>query len=208
MKTKNLTFLLALTFLFSSSSFVHSDDLQDAVIKEIKSLYSKWQPILDKERENGFKDSHSLEHDYELESQRYKLIEGDIGTLIIDQNVKSHHGVYSEHYYNNKRALCFIYWRFSSIGGGQDPEIPGEVIHCSTERRLYFDHAGKVIKDLESFISADTKAKLDNCRGSGSEISYSYHLDLDLYNRLKSIPKGKYRKVTKDERSKGDLNEN
>ena len=46
-------------------------------------------------------------------------------------------------------------------------------------------------KDLESYKSDDTKAKLDSCRGSGSEISYSYHLDLGLYNKLKSSPKGK-----------------
>ena len=44
-------------------------------------------------------------------------------------------------------------WRIGWIQGACDPDHGcGAIISCYTERRLYFDHAGKLIKDLESFI--------------------------------------------------------
>ena len=49
MKTKKLTFLLSLTFLFLFSGSVFADDFQDAVDaykrKDYKTAYKLWLPI-------------------------------------------------------------------------------------------------------------------------------------------------------------------
>ena len=49
MKTKSVTFLLSLTFLFLFSSFVVADDLQDGLDavqrKDYKTAYKLWLPL-------------------------------------------------------------------------------------------------------------------------------------------------------------------
>ena len=62
MKNNCRTFLTALTFLFlvGSSSVVFADDSHDVVIKEIRFLFSKWQPILKNVQKEGVKKSKTL----------------------------------------------------------------------------------------------------------------------------------------------------
>ena len=201
-KTK-LTFLLSLTFLFlfSGSSVVFSDDSHDKIIKEIKSLFLKWQPILDKEEENNFINSPSL-YRYVLNSiknyNKYEwspiqiqsdektltdaiiFVEKDIGYFLNWQVYSRSDDQYlvGEHYYNTKGELYFVFFRFNTFNG--------EIMPVTVERRLYFDHTGKVIKELESVYRMNTKEKTNSkYMGFDNEIFYSYHLkELEFYDLL------------------------
>ena len=117
MKTKPLTFLLALTFLFlfSCSSLVVASDSHDAVIKEIRFLFSKWQPILKNVQKEGVKKSKTLT----LGEEGILFIESDFGYFInweVDYR-SGDHFLSGDHYYNKKGELYFVFFRFKSFHG-------------------------------------------------------------------------------------------
>ena len=208
MKTKPLTFLLALTFLFlfASSSLVVASDSHDAVIKEIRFLFSKWQPILKNSQKEGVKKSKTLN----LGEEGILFIESYFGYFInweVDYR-SGDHFLSGDHYYNKKGELYFVFFRFQSFHGlnpkywaldgtiipsaEADPTISLQ-IPVTVERRLYFDQTGKIIRELESVYHMNTKEKTHRGYVHSDEhkknMSYSYHLnELKFYKLLEDSP--------------------
>ena len=208
MKTKPLTFLLALTFLFlvGSSSVVFADASHDAVIKEIRFLFSKWQPILKNLQNGGVKKSKTLN----LGEEGILFIESHFGYFInweVDYQ-SGDHFLSGDHYYNKKGELYFVFFRFQSFHGlnpkywaldgtiipsaEADPTISLQ-IPVTVERRLYFDQTGKIIRELESVYHMNTKEKTHRGYIFSDEhkknMSYSYHLnELEFYKLLEDSP--------------------
>ena len=202
------TSLLALTFLFlvGSSSVVFADDSHDAVIKEIRFLFSKWQPILKNLQKGGVKKSKTLN----LEEERILFIESHFGYFInweVDYQ-SGDHFLSGDHYYNKKGELYFVFFRFQSFHGlnpkyfaldgttipsaEADPTISLQ-IPVTVERRLYFDQTGKIIRELESVYHMNTKEKTHRGYIFSDEhkknMSYSYHLnELEFYKLLEDSP--------------------
>jgi len=152
--------------MFSNSGYSQ----EDTAIREIKSVYQKWQPIIDKEFENCPKFynyawgknyqidkwfSKKLDIDSLTLSEAVSIIEKkDLGYFVYVDNYSFSGDWYIavEYYYNKDEKLCFIFWRMNTFYA----EKP-----LTVEKRLYFDSNGRLIRELKSVYKMNTKEKID-----------------------------------------------
>lgn len=117
---------------------------------------------------------------------KYRIIKDDkLGTYIniYTNSLSGDWGIITDYYYDKNDKLIFIYYAASSLFGENGLAL--------TEKRLYFDEEGNLIRNLEKTFDPDTKKPVEQ-HFKFNDVEYNINLkEMDFHSYWKKYYKDK-----------------
>ncbi|NJO15545.1 MAG: hypothetical protein HC877_07310 [Thioploca sp.] len=146
--------------------FAYSNEVKR--IKEIRTLFSEWQPIVKSEiknapsvyryvwgdrYENEEWTTQEVKSNLKLLAEKNSVIRNELGSFVL-REIYSFSGdwsVVSENYYDKNGKLFFVFWTMNTF----QAEEP-----VTVEKRLYFDKKGEMVRSVQDVYKLNTKQQL------------------------------------------------
>jgi len=180
-------FLIILLVILNTQ---HGSSQDNPAITKIRIDFQKWQSIIAKElptADQFFKyvggeeqqfhtwSTHILENDSLSLSEAVSILTNkELGTLVSVDNPSSSGdwSITADNYYNKAGKLYFIFWRMNTFYAE---------IALTVEKRLYFNNAGRLLREIKSVYKMNTQEKVD-LPFMDKPVDYKLNLsDLEVY---------------------------
>ncbi len=168
---------------------------EDSTIREIKTNFQKWHPIIDNEIEicpKFFNYAWGENYQFDKWYNKNQNIDGlnlaeavsiierkDLGYFVRAEN-PSFSGdwhIVTDYYFNKEQQLSFIYWRMNTFQAEEPLTI---------EKRLYFNLNGEIIRNINSVFKMNTKEPIE-INFMDREVVYKLTLrEMDFYKYWKN----------------------
>ncbi len=158
-------------YMYYDEELYRNDEENDI---DIESNYKKYQIWL----KNQIVDETKIEYE---QFDKFRIITDDkLGTYInqFTTSLSGDWSIVTDYYYDKNDKLIFIYWNATTTYS--------ETGLSTTERRLYFDENGKLIRRLEKTFDPRTKKKVNSFQ-EFNEVEYKIDLkEMDFYPHWKN----------------------